>query len=111
VTPLANVSVERQGGLVVVTISGEIDLSNADDLEREIEQQLRGAGEVTINLEPVEYMDSRGVRLIHGLSNRLAASGVALSVIASADSIAGEVLRLTKLPALEGSPSSDLPGG
>jgi hypothetical protein len=46
-------------------------------------------------------MDSRGVRLPHELSRRLAADGVELTVVAPADSIAGEILRLTRLPGLE----------
>ena len=50
---------------VEVTVRGEIDLSNADDLERELASALTPARTVTIDLREVTYIDSSGVRLLH----------------------------------------------
>jgi anti-sigma B factor antagonist len=99
--PLATVEARHDDGKVVVTIGGEIDLSNAVDLDAQIEKAIRGAGEVVVDLQSVQYLDSRGVRLLHALSQRLEEQGVPLRVVAPAGTIAGEILRLTHLPGLE----------
>jgi anti-anti-sigma factor len=98
--PLATVDVQRHQDDVAAVVSGEIDLSNAEEVHLRLEEATRGATAVTVDLRAVEYMDSRGVRLLHDLSRRLAADGVPLTVVAPADSIAGEILRLTQLPGL-----------
>lgn len=98
--PLATVDVERHESDVVLVVTGEIDLSNAQEVQVRMEEAIRGAGAVTVDLRAVEYLDSRGVRLLHELSRRLAADRVELTVVAPADTIAGEILRLTHLPGL-----------
>ena len=103
--PLATVDVQRYEDDVAAVVSGEIDLSNADEVQLRLEEAARGARAVTVDLRAVEYMDSRGVRLLHDLSRSLAADGVELTVIAPADSIAGDILRLTQLPGLAPDPS------
>lgn len=50
-----------------------------------------------IDLTDVEFMDSQGVRLLYHLSRRVTARGMELTVVAPADSIAGQVLRLTAM--------------
>ena len=84
---------------VRVTVSGEIDLSNADGLERELLTALAPARAVTIDLREVTYMDSQGVRLLHHLSVGLA-SGATLTVVAPDGTFAGGVLRVTRFPGL-----------
>ena len=103
--PLATVNVERHQADVALVVVGEIDLSNAQEIQLCMEEAIRGAEAVTVDLRAVEYMDSRGVRLLHEFSRRLAADGVELAVVAPADSIAGEILRLTHLPGLAPDPS------
>lgn len=96
-TSLAAVSVERVDDRVVVLITGEIDLSNADGIEREIEDAAFVADEVVIDLSPVEYIDSQGVRLLYRLSRRLTADAKRLVVVAPDDGIVGDVLRITQM--------------
>ena len=84
---------------VEVTVRGEIDLSNADDLERELASALTPARTVTIDLREVTYIDSSGVRLLHHLAATLT-SGTALTVVAPRGTFAGGVLRLTQFPGL-----------
>lgn len=103
--PLATVEVRRVERDVSVVVVGEIDLSNADDVQVRIDEASRGARAVTVDLRAVDYMDSRGVRLLHDLSRRLAADGIELTVVAPADTIAGEILRLTRLPGLADEPA------
>jgi anti-anti-sigma factor len=88
---------------VRVTVSGEIDLSNADGLERELATTLAPARAVTIDLRDVTYMDSQGVRLLHHLTVGLG-PGATLTVVAPDGTFAGGVLRLTRFPGLVDDP-------
>ena len=98
--PLVRQQLDWDGAESVrVTIRGEIDLSNADDLERELMTALAPADAVTIDLREVTYMDSQGVRLLHHLSTGLG-PGTTLTVVAPEGTFAGGVLRLTRFPGL-----------
>jgi anti-anti-sigma factor len=99
--PLATMRAEPANGTTRITVDGEIDLSNADELEHQITEATEGMQSVTVDLRNVAYMDSRGVRIVHQLSRRLAAAGVDLKVLAPSSSFAGGVLRLTGLPDLQ----------
>jgi anti-anti-sigma factor len=98
--PLASLRAETVADSATLTLAGEIELSNADDLEREIATVTEGMRLVTIDLSRVTYMDSRGVRIVHQLSRRLTASGAELKVLAPSQTFAGGVLRLTGLSEL-----------
>jgi anti-anti-sigma factor len=95
--PLASLETSRRDGHVLIGVTGEIDLSNAFRLGREMEDAAVGAESVSIDLTPVRYIDSRGVRVLYQLCQRLTAEGIELSFVAPADSIAGQVLTLTRL--------------
>lgn len=81
----------------MIRVSGEIDLSNAFRLGRDMEQAIANASAVAVDLTAVDYIDSQGVRVLYQLSQRLTADGIELSFIAPAASIAGQVLLLTKI--------------
>lgn len=95
--PLARLQVERDADAVRVAIVGEVDLSNAADLERSFEDATSGAAVVVVDLTPVTYLDSRGIRLLVQLARRLRAADAELSVIAPPESIAGGALRLVEI--------------
>jgi anti-anti-sigma factor len=99
--PLARLDVERSDGAVHVTVTGEIDISNSEEIERELRNATEGAASVVVDLHLVAYIDSGGVRLLHHLARRLAETGASLRVVAPAGTIAASVLRLTQLPGLE----------
>jgi anti-anti-sigma factor len=98
--PLARLRFDWDGSdSVRVTVSGEIDLSNAEGLERELATALAPARAVTVDLREVTYMDSQGVRLLHHLSAGLG-PGATLAVVAPDGTFAGGVLRVTRFPGL-----------
>jgi anti-anti-sigma factor len=99
--PLADLEVTDSKGSVRVVVRGEIDLSNADELEQEIRDAVRGAKTVVLDLRPVAYIDSRGVRLLLQLSRALEAAQCSLTIVAPPESIAGGVLRLARVPGLD----------
>jgi anti-anti-sigma factor len=97
--PAARIDVEPQGWRTLITVTGEVDLSNADELRRQAEASVREAQAVVIDLSAVEYLDSQGVRVLHDVARRLATEDVPLTVVAPSESIAGEVLNLVRMDA------------
>jgi anti-anti-sigma factor len=86
---------ERRNGSLVLFIRGEIDLSNVDQLQHEIDLAVVGCSHVVIDLSETEYIDSQGLRLLKQLSNRLSHEGKRLRLIAPPGSFARGVLEMT----------------
>jgi anti-sigma B factor antagonist len=55
---------EQQDGVFVVAVEGELDMSTATDLERELEGPLQAAQSLLIDLSRCEFIDSTGIALI-----------------------------------------------
>ena len=82
-TELPNVTIGVEDGIVVASLTGEIDLSNAT----EITDALLGgvpneALGLVIDLSDVSYLDSAGVRMLAELDHRLGWRAQALRVVA-----------------------------
>jgi anti-anti-sigma factor len=90
VSDIAALFMWRRRHVVVVAITGEIDLSNARELEAAIAAELDGSP-LVIDLGGLEFLDAAGVHLLHRLAAR--ASGFALVV--GEDSPPRRVLDLT----------------
>jgi anti-sigma B factor antagonist len=92
---LATLEVDQDAERTVVRLLGEIDLSNAASLGAEITGAVTGhTGDVVIDLTTVTYIDTQGVRLLLQLARQ---PGITLSVVAPAESITGQVLRIAGL--------------
>lgn len=81
---------------VLIVITGEIDLSNADELRAKLSAETADQTSVDMDLSRVEFMDSQGIRLLMELNQTLDSSGGQLRVAAPKDSIVGEILQLTQ---------------
>ena len=86
---------EGENGRIVVRLSGEIDLSNVDGLEAQIESAIADAGDVVIDLTAIDFIDSRGLRLLKRVSTAVADRDGTLLIVAPASSIARSVLDMT----------------
>ena len=94
--PLARLEIRRADDATVVCVFGEIDLSNAAGLQAEIEAALRDVrGSGALDLGGVEYLDSQGLRLLHTVVSRQARRGLNVTLLAPADSVAGDILMLS----------------
>lgn len=93
---LAMVEVQQSDKVVSILISGEIDMSNAASVKEDIEKALTDAAYVDIDLTPIEFIDSQGIRVLHQIALGLQGSETRLRLIAPRDSIAGQVLDLTR---------------
>ena len=86
---------EGEGGRVVVRLTGEIDLSNVDGLEAQIDSAIAHAQDVVIDLSAIDFIDSRGLRLLKRVSAAVAGRDGTLLVVAPASSVARSVLDMT----------------
>ena len=79
-TPPADFGVEvvKEGGSVVVTVSGDVDYTHYTELEAVVDHEIARAGEpvdLVVDLTDVPYCDSCGMRVLLGTARRVAAAG------------------------------------
>jgi anti-sigma B factor antagonist len=98
--PLATLDVERLAGpIVVARLTGEIDLSNAEELERSILAETRGAPTVVLDLSQVGYIDSAGVVLLQRVAQALVGEARSLRLAAPRETPAARIVSLSALDA------------
>jgi anti-anti-sigma factor len=98
VSDLATVSVEPEGGHLVVRVAGEVDISNAQDIEARIERAVpKDAVVLMLDLTETRYLDSSGVALLLRLSDRLRSRRIVLRVVVPQNNPIRSVLELTGL--------------
>ena len=78
-----NVATDEQG--VVVSVEGEVDVSNAPELRAALEQAVEQAAslpqpQVRIDLSQVSYIDSTGIGVLVGAAHRSGELGVTVSL-------------------------------
>lgn len=94
---LAHVDIQDHDGVPVAAISGEVDISNVDDITRELITLPNYAPGVVVDLRLVAYMDSTGISLLHDLAGRLRERSQQLIVVCPPGSPPRRVLELTGL--------------
>ena len=68
-------------GKTLVTVVGEVDVSNAGELREAVDSALEAApAEVSVDLAEVSYIDSTGIGVLVGAATRAQKAGVAFSV-------------------------------
>ena len=90
-------AIEKENGSVLVSLSGEVDLSNVESVRTGIERATVGAERIVIDLTAIEYFDSSGLRLLKQLSTHAAGANVPLIVVAPPNSVARSVLDITSM--------------
>ncbi len=79
------INVSSQGDETIVSINGEVDVSNANDLRAKLDEVLEGidpesATNVTIDIAEVPYIDSTGIGVLVGTVQRASKRGLALAL-------------------------------
>jgi anti-anti-sigma factor len=88
-------AVTHDDDLVVVALTGEIDLSNASELEVAILEAVpNGAGGLVLDASQLGYLDSSGVRLLLSVAGRLSWRGQGFALASPAGSRCRRVLSL-----------------
>ena len=92
---LADVHFDISAHVVVATLTGEVDLSNAMLICDAIgDATPNTALAVVLDLGPVDYLDSAGIHLVYRLRENLRARGQKLLLAIPADSPVQDSLRL-----------------
>lgn len=98
---LARVQGSRRGGVSLVLVEGEVDLSNAQQVGAMI-RSLAGneATSLVVDLTHTTYLDSAGIALLITLAERLRARRRQFRLVVPPTSPVHRVLQLTGLPDL-----------
>jgi anti-sigma B factor antagonist len=89
---------ELRSNLVIASMSGEIDLSNAEQLGVQVaEAASPDAVGVVLDLTTVEYIDSYGIFVIHGLRQRLGEHQQKLVLVVPKDGVIRRAIDLVGL--------------
>jgi anti-anti-sigma factor len=92
---LADLRITRRDAVLVVRVSGEIDMSNTGELRKAIiEATPNDALGLVLDLSRVEYIDSAGIHLLYRLGDNLRARGQTLRIVIPPSSPASDTLRL-----------------
>jgi anti-anti-sigma factor len=90
---IASFEFEASGDVLVATVEGEIDSSNAAELRLALSERLPSAASaLVLDLSQVAYLDSAGVHLLFDLGRRLAARRQAIRLVIGSQSPIRRVL-------------------
>jgi stage II sporulation protein AA (anti-sigma F factor antagonist) len=95
--PSLDVTTEQHAGQTRVVLVGELDIANAEGLERElnaVEDNLSGA--LVLDLRRLEFIDSTGLRTLIAADERARSAGRRLVVVRAPNAVA-RLLELTQL--------------
>ncbi len=97
---LADFEFEQRDDVLVATVAGEIDSSNAAELRLALSERLPSASSaLVLDLTGVSYLDSSGVHLLFDLGRRLAARRQAIRLVVPGEA---PMRRVLELCAIEG---------
>ncbi len=92
---LADLRITKRDAVLVVRVSGEIDMSNTGELRKAIiEATPNDALGLVLDLSRVDYIDSAGIHLLYRLGDNLRARGQTLRIVIPPSSPASDTLRL-----------------
>jgi anti-sigma B factor antagonist len=103
-TPFDVRNEELENGIRAITVSGELDLNTAPELERPLEQAIADGGtSVIVDLSSCEFIDSTGIAVIVRAWQRLDSDGGDGSGRLVLCSSNDQVQRLLKITGVESS--------
>jgi anti-anti-sigma factor len=91
---LAHVHVGHRGSLCQTTLTGELDMSNSDEIYRQLLAAGESSTEVTVDVSHLGFLDSAGINMLNRLRRLWEDRSVKLHIITGDDSIAGRTLAL-----------------
>ena len=92
---LADVQIDVRDRVVIASVDGEIDMSNADEVRNALESRITNdALGLVIDLTEIRYVDSVGIQVLYELRQRLSTRGQKLALAVPPGSVAEKTLRL-----------------
>jgi len=94
----AKVRIDLKEGFSVVTVHGDIDMSNVAELQAALERAADGGAlGVAVDLSHASYFDSRTIATLATFASRMRISRQRVAIIAPARGFSGKVLRVAGL--------------
>jgi anti-anti-sigma factor len=101
VRQLARVEIANRGEAAVATVTGEVDMSNAEAIGGRLAGSVPNtARALVLDLRGVTYLDSAGVRIVFSLDERLSRRGQRLVLVVAEGANVERVLDLTGVAAV-----------
>ena len=75
------ISADQRDGSVELTLRGELDLATAPELEQLVNERIDAGDEVVVDLRPLEFMDSSGIRVLVAAHTRAGRVGTDLVIV------------------------------
>jgi stage II sporulation protein AA (anti-sigma F factor antagonist) len=98
VNPIPGLEFNTQAAAVVARMSGEIDLSNADELRRRVLEAVpNDAKGLVVDLSAVTFLDSAGIALLLDIAERLSYRLQRLRIVVPPTSLLRPVLNIVGL--------------
>ena len=69
------IAADQRDGAVQLTLRGELDLATAPELEQLVNERIDAGDEVVVDLRPLEFMDSSGIRVLVAAHTRAGRAG------------------------------------
>lgn len=84
-----NVQVRSDAAHIVVMVSGEVDVSNADVLRDAIDKAVcsEGVQAIEVDMAQVPYIDSTGIGVLVGGAHRARDVGASFSLVGAQDNV------------------------
>jgi anti-anti-sigma factor len=96
---LVRITFQTRDGVTVAAISGEVDVSNGEEVARALANVPSLSLGLVVDLRDLSYLDSTGIALLHDLSARMSQRSQQLVVVCPPDSAPRRVIELTALDA------------
>lgn len=93
-----HLAVERRGGVQIARLTGEIDMSNAQELRERVLASAGDADALVVDLSEVTYFDSSGMRMLDAVAAACGDAALPLRVVAPEGGRARFVLRIVAWP-------------
>src|SRR4051795_11872462 len=94
---LLDMSAKEEGDLTVLSLTGELDISSAGRVEKEIARaEERQPGALILDLSALEFMDSTGLRIVVSADARARERGGRFAVVRGPDAVQ-RIFRITRL--------------
>ena len=99
-TPLARFDLRRGDGVAVVSVSGEIDLSNYEELGDVLGRAAAGVRQIVVDLSAVDYLDSTGISTLINAARDTGAGGGRMRLVVPGSSVIRRTLLIADVSRL-----------
>ena len=91
---MLNINKTIENGTAIVALEGRLDTVTAPELEQALKEPLESAGELTLDLENLEYISSAGLRVLLSTQKKMTAKQGTMKLV-HVKEIVMEVLEVT----------------